>query len=115
MQNLSWKLVKKFDALCDSDGIRGFLLTVKLSDFFNQDNTQEILGFAEKLGVKPQELGMYIWLQVYIRELSESFEDTLLKEVVAQYVGLRCNRRFRQYIDRRAESMRLSLHAIIGD
>jgi len=108
MQDLSWKLIEKLDAVCDDNSdICGFLYTVGLSSFSNEDNAQRILGFAKVLGVDPAKMGQYLWFQVYIRELSESFGDVPLREVVAQFVGLRYNRRFRQYIDRRAEQARL--------
>ena len=110
MQELSWKEIGKFDDICDRElGVRKFLFTIKLSYFSNEDNAQAILGFAEKLGLVPQKLCMYIWFQIYIRELSESFDDIPLLDVVAQKIGVRFNRRFRRYIGHRAEEFQLAV------
>ncbi len=60
-------------------------------------NVSNLSVLAKRLGVSLQELCSYVWLQTYIVELRESFEDLPSLAVVAQQFGI-SSEEFENYI-----------------
>ena len=48
---------------------------IRLSNFDHEDNAIALFAMARDLGVSFDELCSYVWLQTYIAELGESFDD----------------------------------------
>lgn len=100
---MTMERVRQMDSDCREE-VRPFRQCVKLSNFEHEDNAIALLLMAQNLRVSFDELCSYVWLQTYIAELSESFDDIFSVEFVAQQFGIDVEE-FQEYLDLRAEQL----------
>lgn len=87
MKALNIERVQQLDAECGAK-IRDSLHCIRRENVLHEDNRELFLAMAERFGVGIEELSSYVWLQMYIREMRESFDDLPSPRVVAQQFGI---------------------------
>jgi hypothetical protein len=88
MKTLTLRRILELDAQLGAK-VRDFARDVNLSTLSHDDNA-EVLSemMASHEGLHPAELMMYVWLQVYVKELRADPENVPWMDVAANYVGV---------------------------
>ena len=92
------ELVERLD---NNQEVGALLRHISSSNLAHEDNTDAIVSLAERMDITPEEMFSYFWLQNYIDELTESFEDVPEVPVIAQQFGISFDQ-FQDYIGRRS-------------
>ena len=91
------ELIERLDADHRMDK---FLRHTRSKTMEHEDNLFKIRRLAKELGVDPEKIFSYVWLQCYIRELIETFEAIPDTSVIAQQFGIDFDA-FEDYVSRR--------------
>jgi len=97
MQPLEMELIERLDGDHRMDK---FLRHTRAQTMGHEDNLFKIRRLAAELGVDSEQIFSYVWLQCYIRELIETFEDIPETSVIAQQFGIDFDA-FEEYVSRR--------------
>lgn len=84
--------------------VKSFCLTVVRLNFDHDDNRLEIYRLARELGIDFQVLCSYVWLQIYLQELSDSFGDIPSPEDVAKLFDIPLDQ-FTEYVEQRTREL----------
>ena len=111
MTTLSLERIRELDTATDADQeVRDFLRSVRLVTFCHDDNGETIRELSSKLDIPLKDFSAYVWLQIYIAELSMSCDDVPDSRVVAEQFGIDCGK-FVTYLEYRAELFSAELEA----
>lgn len=95
MQSITLDFVRKLDS---SSKIQKFLQGVQRETANHEDNRSCIRTLAEDLKIEVNKLSSYIWLQIYLEEITNSYDDAPDIAVVAQQFGIDLDE-LRNYIE----------------
>lgn len=104
MEQLTLIKVRAMDAMC-GDQVSAVIRHCRFATILHEDNKELFSAIAGKMGIPVPEFSSYVWLQAYIKEISESYDDLPAIDVVAQHFGIDFSE-FSRYCDRRAKTMR---------
>ena len=90
MRTLTMNRVRQLDAEHGAE-VRNLLCHTRLETVLHEDNRQLLSDMAERTGVSIEELSSYIWLQMYIKELRESFDDIPSPAIIARQFSISFN------------------------
>lgn len=105
MQHMPLALIEEMD---QKPRMEAFLRHIRVQTLSHEDNRLRMTQLAQDLGYDLEQVSSYIWLQCYIRELIESFEDVADSYVIAQQFGIDFDE-FQEYVGRREVALSDSL------
>ena len=102
MQTLSLSRICELDVACIP--VRVCFESIRLGDVDHEDNKEVFMEIARGLGITLEEVASYVWLQIYIRELTESTDDLPSVEIIARQFGIEFAE-FERYLGNRVETL----------
>jgi hypothetical protein len=88
-RHMTMEQVRKFDRVAWPEAeVRNFCFTVVRSNFEHEDNYGALRRLARNLSISFKLLCFYVWLQIYLMELSDSFDDIPPLHEIARDYGI---------------------------